>query len=197
MNQRSIMYKFYPFVLILVLLGCATSPQYISDSKEYTSAGIDNHDIQSVINASIYSLTKSKIIKKIPQDSKILAISDFVNDTQDDIDLEVLSRKFVSKILDNDIFMPTNVIAGNASTTDSMLKNTRKLRENDDFNENSIIQKKNLLSPNYSLSGRVVQRIKNVGKKERLDYDFLFTITDIKTGLVVWDNIVSISKNKK
>lgn len=77
-----------------------------------------------------------------------------------------------------------------------MLKNARELRKNDDFNQNSVIQKKNLLSPNYSLSGKVVQRIKNIGKKERLDYDFLFTITDIKTGLVIWDNIVSISKIK-
>ncbi|PAF43378.1 hypothetical protein BKH45_01700 [Helicobacter sp. 11S03491-1] len=175
------------------IVGCASAPKYINNSKNYTSIGIDYHDIQEVVDKNAKSLLKSRSVQKIPEDKRILAISDIINDTKDDIDVELLSRKLATKIR-NDGFILSAAISGNALSTDEILKSTRNIRNNEEFNQKTIVNKGNLIAPNYSLSGKIIQRSRNVGKKERLDYYFLLTLTDIATGLVVWDNETIISK---
>ncbi|PAF54024.1 hypothetical protein BKH42_03405 [Helicobacter sp. 13S00482-2] len=182
------------FVVFLVLfIGCSKSPTYVSDSKKYVSFDIDYHDIENVVNKNTTFLLKSKFVKN-QKDKKIIAISDIVNDTDDDIDVELLSRKLASKIRQSDYFIITNAISGSGLTTDYLIKNSRKLRSDDEFNQKQIIQKGNLLAPDYSLSGKISKKIRNIGKKERVDYVFLLTLTDIKTGLILWDNEMLISK---
>lgn len=185
-------------LLLLLLAGfafisCASNAKYIKDkdSAKYTSYGIDYHDIEKMVDNNAKSLLKSDFIKDLTlksQDKKVLAISDIQNDTNENIDMELLSRKFVRKIRDSKKFILTNAISGNANSIDSMIRDSRELRNDEEFNQHTTQQKGNLISPNYSLSGKISQRVTRIRNDIRIDYQFLLTLTDLKTGTVVWDN---------
>ena len=182
-------------LLLLLLAGfifisCASNATYIKDSAKYTSYGIDYHDIEKMVDNNAKSLLKSDFVKDLTQSQskKVLAISDIQNDTNQSIDMELLSRKFVCKIRDSKKFILTNAISGNANSIDSMIRDSRGLRNDEEFNQHTTQQKGNLISPNYSLSGKISQRVTRIKNDMRIDYQFLLTLTDLKTGTVVWDN---------
>ena len=70
----------------------------------------------------------------------------------------------------------------------------RSVRDNDEFDQHTTIEKGTLKAPEFSLSGKIVQKNTKIGSKQRTDYYFLLTLTNIKDGLVVWDDEVNIIK---
>lgn len=65
--------------------------RYVNDSSDYTSFGIDLHDIDSVIANNTKSLLQSSYVKEM-KSKKLLAISNIINQTHEDIDMEFVSR---------------------------------------------------------------------------------------------------------
>lgn len=186
-----------------VLFGCADKVKYIDtkDSKEYASIGLDYHDIENAANKSVASLLQSGYVKNLATEKKpkVLAISDVINDTMQNFSTEELTRKITRDMRNSGKFILTMAISGSGGTTDKMLQQARDARTNSEFNQYTVQEKGNLIAPELSLSGKIVQRNTKVGSKQRVDYYFLLTLTDIKTGLVVWDdevNIIKLGKNK-
>lgn len=187
----------------IVLFGCADKVKYIDtkDSKEYTSIGLDYHDIEDAANKSVASLLQSGYVKNLATEKKpkVLAISDVINDTMQNFSTEELTRKITRDMRNSGKFILTMAISGSGGTTDKMLQKARDARTNSEFNQYTVQEKGNLIAPELSLSGKIVQKNSKVGSKQRVDYYFLLTLTDIKTGLVVWDdevNIIKLGKNK-
>ena len=180
-------------LLVLALAHAKKSPQYITDSKDFSSIGIDRHDIESVVEKVSTKLLESSFVREL-QGQKILAIADLHNLTQEDIDVEFLSRKITRTLRKSKKFTLTNAIAGSGSSTDSLITDSRKLTKDKRFNQYTTQEDGTLLAPNYSLSGKIIERRKSVGDKVRVDYDFLFVLTDLKSGRVVWDDEENIAK---
>lgn len=180
-------------LLMLALAHAKKSPQYITDSKDFSSIGIDRHDIESVVEKVSTKLLESSFVREL-QGQKILAIADLRNLTQEDIDVEFLSRKITRTLRKSKKFTLTNAIAGSGSSTDSLITDSRKLTKDKRFNQYTTQEDGTLLAPNYSLSGKIIERRKSVGDKVRVDYDFLFVLTDLKSGRVVWDDEENIAK---
>lgn len=180
-------------LLVLALAHAKKSPQYITDSKDFSSIGIDRHDIESVVEKVSTKLLESSFVREL-QGQKILAIADLHNLTQEDIDVEFLSRKITRTLRKSKKFTLTNAIAGSGSSTDSLITDSRKLTKDKRFNQYTTQEDGTLLAPNFSLSGKIIERRKSVGDKVRVDYDFLFVLTDLKSGRVVWDDEENIAK---
>lgn len=180
-------------LLVLALAHAKKSPQYITDSKDFSSIGIDRHDIESVVEKVSTKLLESSFVREL-QGQKILAIADLHNLTQEDIDVEFLSRKITRTLRKSKKLTLTNAIAGSGSSTDSLITDSRKLTKDKRFNQYTTQEDGTLLAPNYSLSGKIIERRKSVGDKVRVDYDFLFVLTDLKSGRVVWDDEENIAK---
>lgn len=194
----------YILVLVSILFfGCSTKTQYIdlNDSKEYTTTGIDYHDIVNAADQSINSLLSSNYAKKISSDKpKVLAISDVINDTMQMIDTEQLTRKITREMRNSGKFILTLAMGGSGASTDSMIDSSRRARDNSEFNQYTTIEQGELVAPELSLSGKIVQRNTSVSSsKQRIDYYFLLTLVDLKSGLVLWDdevNIIKLGSNK-
>lgn len=146
-----------------------------------------------MLDDNVKSFLGSDFVKNL-EGKKVLVISDIENLTDDDIDIELLSRKFARQIRNSKKFVLTNAIAGSGSKKDKMIKDSRALRNDEEYNQYTTKEKGNLLAPDYSLAGKITQRTKNIGKKVRVDYQFLIVLSDIKTGVVLWDNEEIISK---
>lgn len=188
---------------IIFLIGCSSGVSYVSNenSQKYTSVGLDLHDIENAAKQSIDSLLQSQYVKDLSTQKKpkVLAISDVINDTMQNFDTEELTRKITRAMRNSGKFMLTMAISGSGGSTDKMIEKSRAQRDNPEFNQYTTQEKGTLIAPELSLSGKIIQRNAKVGSKQRIDYYFLLTLTDLKTGLVVWDdeiNIIKIAKNK-
>ena len=162
-------------------------------SSDYVSFGIDYHDIDRVIEKNIHSLLSSQYVRTM-QGKKLLVIADIVNETSEDIDVELVARKLAREMRKTQKFTLTNAISGSGAKSDRMIKDSRKLTKDSSFNQRTTIENGTLEAPELSLSGKFVQRNKKIGKITRLDYIFLLTLSDIKSGKVLWDHEEIISK---
>ncbi|GAB0172872.1 MAG: penicillin-binding protein activator LpoB [Helicobacter trogontum] len=199
------MYKWTKAVVMGItaigIIGCGGKVSYVDtqDSAEYTSVGIDYHDIEAAVHKSVQSLLNSEYVLGL-ENKQVLAISDVINDTMQQVDVRELTGKVARAMRKSGKFQLTNAISGSGGTTDNMIYNTRNLRENDEFNQYTTTEKGTLIAPNLSLSGVIVQRNTRVGKKQRVDYSFTLTLTNIKTGMVEWDentHIIKVAPNSK
>lgn len=183
------------FCVSVMLVGCGGSKNasYVKDSSDYVSFGIDYHDIDKVIEKNIRSLLSSQYVRTM-QGKKLLVIADIANETSEDIDVELVARKLAREMRKTQKFTLTNAISGSGAKSDRMIKESRKLTEDSSFNQHTTIENGTLEAPELSLSGKFVQRNKKIGKITRLDYIFLLTLSDIKSGKVLWDHEEIISK---
>lgn len=192
--------KILLLVFAVVFCACSVQTQYVNlkDSKDYTSVGLDYHDIDDAATKSVKSLLTSKYTKDIDADKpKVLVISSVVNDTMQHIDTQQLTRKITRQMRESGKFL-LSLAMGESS--DSMIETARMARDNDEFNQYTTIEKGELVAPELSLSGRIIQKnTKLSSSKQRIDYYFLLTLSDIKSGLVIWDdevNIIKVGSNK-
>ena len=72
------------FSICMLLSACSDkAARYVNDSSDYTSFGIDLHDIDSVIANNTKSLLQSSYVKEM-KSKKLLAISNIINQTHED-----------------------------------------------------------------------------------------------------------------
>ena len=76
----------------------------------------------------------------------------------------------------------------------------RNQRSNDEYNQSTIAKKGTLVAPNMSLSGKMLQRNLKLDSgwfssvDTRVEYYLQLTLTDLKTGLSVWEDEQPIIK---
>ncbi|CAM3289108.1 penicillin-binding protein activator LpoB [Helicobacter labetoulli] len=179
----------------LLIAGCSGGPEYVdaSNSKAYASMGLDYHDIEKAATDSVQSLLSSAQVREISQGGKkrVVMISGVINDTMQTIDTDQLSRKITRDMRNSGKFVLT---LAQGAKTEKGIDMARSARDNDEFDQRTTIEKGNLKSAELSLSGKIVQKNTKVGSKQRTDYFFLLTLTNLKDGTVVWDDEVNIIK---
>lgn len=183
-------------VIALSLYGCSMGARYIdTESKEYISASLDLNDIKKAANDALNSLYQSSFFKKINPDKPIvLAISDFTNDTTIKLDMEQITARIIEELQDTGKFLITRAISGSGGSTDQMIDKTRQAREDEEYNQDSVVEKGEKISASASLSGKVGQRITRINSNQRVDYFFKIEIVNLKTGLLSWSKTIDISK---
>ncbi len=169
------------------------SASYVEDSSAYVSFGIDIHDMDKVIESNAASLLDSQYARTL-QGKRLLAIADITNETSEAIDIELMARKLARALRKSGKFTLTNAIAGSGAKADRFIKDSRKLTKDPNYNQYTTHEQDTLQAPDLSLSGKITQRSKKIGEIVRFDYVFLLTLSDIKTGRVVWDHEEIISK---
>ncbi|WP_158654735.1 MULTISPECIES: hypothetical protein [unclassified Helicobacter] len=181
-NSNVIGYLISCVVFVGFFFGCA---------KNFEPHTISYSDLKEIA----YEGAKSFLEEYQADDKKILVISDFSNLTDQDIDVELLSRVLAREIRKNKNINLTNTISGNAIKVDEMVYDARELRNDKEFDLKTLTKEGKLIAPDFSLSGKITQKATPIGKDlAKIDYVFLLTLTDIRTGLVIWDKDIIISK---
>ena len=167
----------------------------MKDSSDFSSFELDYHDIESIVQKASKSFINSNLMKRYDADKKaVIAISNLDNLSEENIDTEFISRKLIRRLSENEKIVLTNALAGSGARADKMIEDARKLTENENFNQYTTKEKGTIIAPEYSLSGKITKNIKNIGKKQRVDYQFLFIVSDLDSGREVWSGDFVISK---
>lgn len=176
----------------LCLVACSSNqPQYV-DSRDYTSFGLDSHDIGDMIEKQVDSLLSQRIIKN-QNEPKILVIGEIDNETSQSIDMEVIVVNKIRKhLINSGKFVIVN--AGSNANIEKSIRNSRKFRDDAEYNQYTTIEQGNLISPYYELTGKITEINKTIGDDEIVEYVFALTLTNLKSGVMDWSENKRISK---
>ena len=184
----------------LLFSGCTNQPIYTDNSGQINKGptatmGLSNEDFEIVAEAMIGSLLSDPAF--IDQESgvrKVVAIGRIVNDTALRLDTQKLTRKITQAMRKSGKFILTSAVASGGAL-DSMSQDVRELRENDEFNPDTIAKKETLIAPDFSLFGKIRQdNIKLSNGNVKVEYLFLLGLTDLNSGLVYWEDEKTINK---
>ena len=185
-------------LVTIALTGCQPATKNIDIANDEGKAvmGLDYRDFDQAAAAMISSLVRSGTLDKKEGGRYVMATGRIVNDTMQRIDTDQLMAKVEQEMMNSGQVVMTSAVGDKAG--DSMVYEVRDLRDSDradEFNEDTMQAKKQLISPELSVSGKIIQRnVKYDKKTEQVEYYFQLRITDLTTGLRFWQEEQIIGK---
>ncbi len=193
------MKKMIPIILCLALAACA-EPRVIDLNDSNDVARMQNvmeleyRDWTNTAEKMTTSMLDSGAFKKVKD--PIIAIGDIKNDTAQRFDTDILTKKIRTTLLKSGHAQ----IAANYSGNDANATKVRELRGDSEYDQSTIAKTGTLIAPNMSLSGKMLQRNMKLESgwfssiDTRVEYYLQLTLTDLKTGLSVWEDEQPIIK---
>ncbi|MDE5591460.1 MAG: penicillin-binding protein activator LpoB [Helicobacter sp.] len=193
--------SFLVIIAVVFFGGCVTTGVYTDGkatqvkSGNSLTLGLDREDFENTAEVMINSMLSDPAFVNIKSGQrKVVAIGRIVNDTPQRIDVDKLTAKITSALRKSGKFILTSAVAAGGAL-DSMSEDVRELRDNDEFNQQTIAKKGTLVSPDFSLAGKIRQdNIKLRNGKVQVEYFFLLRLTDLNSGLVYWEDEQTIDK---
>lgn len=189
----------------VILTGCATPTRNIDTHNDPGAAvmGLDYRDFEQAASSMVQSVVQSGAINKPGGGRYVMATSRITNDTMQYIDTDQLMAKIEEELLNSGKVVFTSAISGRVEgvrgqaggSTDILLQQSRDLRESDEFDQTNIPGKGQLIAPELSIAGKIIQKNVRVDRNlQQVEYYFQLYITDLTTGLRVWQREEFIGK---
>lgn len=184
-------FAIFAFTTLFYISCSQVQPQYVDDSHKFVSFGLDNHDISNMAKTIATSLLNHSHIKK-QDELKVLSIGPIDNETYEIIDTEFIANEITKHLSNSGKFIFVN--AGRNEKIEHIIKESRKMRDNKEYNQYTTIEEGNLIAPHYALIGKITQHNKTINKDEIVEYTFSFTLTDLSLGTIIWVGNDKVSK---
>ena len=197
---------YYPLFIAVAfaIAGCNGGTQVIDTADSGQVADMRNtmqlefRDWENVAGQMTQSMIDSGALSR--QKNPVIAIGRVTNDTMQRFDTDILVKKIRSDLVNRGHAQVTTALRNGAAAEDETTHNVREQRNNAEFNKSTIAGTGTLVAPNMSISGKMIQRNIHVETcwlcrhKERVEYYLQLTLTDVKTGLTVWETSEPIIK---
>ncbi len=200
--MKKIMITISALALTVIMAGCEPKTVNVDTTNDTGKAvvALDYRDFERAAAVMIESLSKSTQLNKPDGSRYVMAVSRIINDTMQRIDTDQLTAKIEEELLNSGRVVLTAAVRGTAnrdgsSGADQMVMDVRELRNNDEFNSDTTMAKGQLIAPELSLSGKILQR--NIGydkKTQQIEYYFQLKVADLASGLVIWQKEEVIAK---
>lgn len=177
-----------PIALSLAVLagftGCnsGSKARYVDSQGPRTVVAVDEINIQdweSAANQLIDSLLASGVMERSPQQPAILAVSRIINDTRRHVDTDLLTKKIRVALNNSGKALTTTTIDVLAPPEDPLAAKVSDRRPP---------------KPYFSLSGKIIEVATRAGDTKQVTYVFQMSLTEVPTGLAVWEDEVQITK---
>ncbi|HRE80309.1 MAG TPA: penicillin-binding protein activator LpoB [Opitutaceae bacterium] len=192
MNARTLVISAAALPAALFLGGCETTDARYVDSKgTSTIVSLDQIDIQDWNKAAdemVASLLASGVLERAPEQPAVLAISRIVNNTQQQVDTDSLTRKIRIALNQSGKTLTTTTLGLGGKAEDPLAKDAAEMQ--------AMLggQKKTTTLPNYTLSGKLLEDRTRAGNTRQVTYTFQLALTTIRDGLAVWEDEKQITK---
>jgi uncharacterized protein (TIGR02722 family) len=179
--------------LPLVIGGCATNAHYVETGGRENVVSVNQINIQDYIqaaNAATSELLASGALDRVATPPAVLAISRIVNNTGQQIDTDLLTKKIRVAVLNSGKALTTTTMGLGGTAEDPMAKGLQQ--ENEFMNDQKVTRK-----PDFTLSGKIIETTARAGSTRQSTYSFQLSLTDARTGLAVWEGEKEITKQGK
>jgi uncharacterized protein (TIGR02722 family) len=180
----------------ILITGCATETTTIDvvhdDGKPVMA--LDYRDFAQAASEMLQSMLSSGAMKKPGGGRYVVATGRVVNDTMQRIDTDQLMAKIEEELLNSGQVVMTSAVGGKGAS-DQLVHETRKLRDSEEFDQNTVGAKGTLIAPELSIAGKIFQRnLRYDNNRQQVEYYFQLQVTDLKTGLRFWQKETIIGK---
>ena len=184
----------------LFLIGCA-EVQKIDTANDTGKQvlSLDYRDFDEAAGKMIQSLLSSGTLAKQDGSRYVVSTGRITNDTMQRIDTDQLTAKIEQDMMASGQVVMTSAVGGkDGKGTDQAVYEMRETRDSstgEEFKQETLPQKGQIISPELSMSGKIYQRNLRYDKdKQQVEYYFQLKLTDVKTGLRFWQEEVLIGK---
>lgn len=175
----------------LVLAGCASQTRYIDPTgpEAIVSEKIDTQDWARAADELVGSLLASGVLDRAPNKPAVLAVSRIINKTTQQIDTDMLTKKIRVALNQSGKALTTTVIGLGGQAEDPLAQGEAQRREF--FEEGTGAGPRR---PDFTLSGKIIEETARAEGLKQKTYLFQMSLTDVNTGLAVWEDERAIGK---
>ena len=181
-------------ILPLLLTACAStvvSTNPMANKKGMDTFGLSTVDFEYAAKKSLDEFMMSPWLSK--KDGRwLVQMGNVRNETVQEVDTKRLTQRMMSHMTRNGRFAFSAV---SGSLADSTVKEYRQLENSELYDQDSGAKGK-ALKPELSMVGEISQTTNISGdrSKQQLEYEFRLRVTDLGSGLIVFDSLVPIDK---
>lgn len=187
------MKKIIPILLCGLLCACAETQIIDTENQKQVESmqnvmELEYRDWETTAEKMTDSMIKSNAFATVQ--SPVVAIGEIQNDTMQRFDTDILIKKIRKTLINSGRARVTTAFTGE----DIVPESVRAKRDNQEYNSSTITPKGTLVAPNMSLTGKMLQRNIKIksgwfsGVDTRVEYYLQLTLTDVKTGLSLWED---------
>ncbi|MCE2860438.1 MAG: hypothetical protein LW731_11445, partial [Oxalobacteraceae bacterium] len=183
-------------LLALPLLLTACASNVVSTNPKAGKGGINTFglttvDFEFAAKKSLDDFMMSPWLAK-KEGRWLVQIGSVRNETTQEVDTKRLTQRMMSHMTRNGKFAFSSV---GGSLADSTVKDYRQLENSDLYDQDSGAKGK-ALKPDLSMIGEIAQttNISADRAKQQLEYEFRLRVTDLASGVIVFDSLVPIDK---
>jgi penicillin-binding protein activator len=196
--------KLLAFVLLastVTLVGCSPPTENVDTINDSGKAvmELDYRDFDRAASEMVQSMIQSGTFKKEGGGRYVVAKGRIVNDTMQHIDTDQLMGKVEQEMTRSGLIVMTAAVGAGNTSKDSMVYSSRELTRDsdkaDEFNKDTVQAKGQLIAPELSISGKIIQRnIRYDNGKQQVEYYFQLQMNNLTNGLVFWQNEITMGK---
>ena len=177
----------------LLFTGCATpDAHYVETGGHENVVNVGQINIQDYIqaaNSAVQDLLAGGALDRVSRPPAVLAMSRIVNNTGQQIDTDLLTKKIRVALLQSGKAVTTTTYGLGGKAEDPLAKGMQQ--ENEFLNDQKATR-----IPDFSLSGKIIETTARSGSTRQSTYSFQLSLTD-KQGLAVWEGEKEITKQGK
>ena len=169
--------------------GCGTNAHYVEAGgrESIVSIGkINSQDFIQAANSATAELLASGVLDRVKTPPAVLAMSLIKNNTGQQIDTDLLTKKIRVALLQSGKAVTTTTFGLGGSAEDPLAKS---VQQQQDF----MNDQKNTRLPDFTLSGKIIENTAKSDNVRQSTFSFQLSLTD-RQGLAVWEGEKEISK---
>lgn len=181
-------------MMVFIASGCGAKVVNvdISNDKGKAVLGLDYRDFSGAAQQMVQSLIGSGRLKKSDGNPYVISTGTIINDTTQRIDTRQLMAEIEENLMNSGQVVFTSAIG---DSVDDMIYESRDLRQNDEFNQQTIASKGELIASKLNFSGKIYQKEVYYDRKtKQVEYYFQLIVTDVTNGLRFWQKQVKVIK---
>ena len=193
------MKKFVKMILVacmpVLLIACATgkvsTTNPMASKKEIDTFGLSTVDFDYAAKSALDEFMMSPWLAK-KEGRWLVQIGNVRNETVQEVDTKRLTQRMVSYMTKSGKFAFSSV---GGSLEDRSVKEYRQLEKSDLYDQDTGGKGK-VVKPDLSMIGEISQttNISADRSKQQLEYEFRLRVTDLSSGIILFDSLVPIDK---
>ena len=180
----------------LALVGCETPATYVDPNAGAGVVSLDQVNIQDFANAadgmlqSLYDSPAFVGAKAKDGGSPVLMVGRVRNDTAGNFDTDLLVKRLTISVTRSGKARVAKA-AGFGGAEDQAAAEARKAAAAESGQSAAAI------IPDFTLSGKILEVRAQAGSTKQVSYVFQLSLTEVRTGLAVWEDEKQITKQGK
>ncbi|MCX7216230.1 MAG: hypothetical protein NTZ96_07875 [Burkholderiales bacterium] len=180
-----------PVLLVACASGKVSTTNPMASKKEIDTFGLTTIDFEFAAKSALDEFMMSPWLAK-KEGRWLVQIGNVRNETVQEVDTKRLTQRMVSYMTKSGKFAFSSV---GGSLADKSVKEYRQLEKSDLYDQDTGGKGK-VVKPDLSMIGEISQTT-NVSadrSKQQLEYEFRLRVTDLSSGIILFDSLVPIDK---